>query len=64
MLERQDLMKPTVVEEQVLKSTTETDSMLLKIDNVIAPSKSITPPRPSPGVDTVIVMIASRIHYT
>ena len=38
-------------------------SMLLKIDNVIA-SKSITSAESSPSVDSIIVMIASRIHYS
>jgi archaeal chaperonin len=43
-MSKQDVIEPTVVKEQVIKSATEAASMLLKIDNVIAAGKSKTPP--------------------
>jgi archaeal chaperonin len=39
-MSKQDVIEPTVVKEQVIKSATEAASMLLKIDNVIAAGKS------------------------
>ena len=45
---KQDVLEPLVVKEQIIKSATEVACMLLKIDDVIAGSKSKMPPG-SPG---------------
>ena len=41
---KQDVLEPLVVKEQIIKSATETACMILRIDDVIASSKSKTPP--------------------
>jgi archaeal chaperonin len=46
---KQDVLEPLVVKEQIIKSATEAASMLLKIDDVIAGSKSKMPPGPPGG---------------
>jgi thermosome len=45
---KQDVLEPLVVKEQIIKSATEAASMLLRIDDVIAGSKSKMPAGP-PG---------------
>jgi archaeal chaperonin len=45
---KQDVLEPLVVKEQIIKSATEAACMLLRIDDVIAGSKSKMPPGP-PG---------------
>jgi archaeal chaperonin len=45
---KQNVLEPVVVKEQIIKSATEAASMLLRIDDVIASSKSKTP-SPPPG---------------
>jgi len=44
-----DVLEPLVLKEQIIKSATEVASMLLKIDDVIAGSKSKMPPGPPGG---------------
>ena len=46
---KQDVLEPLVVKEQIIKSATEVATMLLKIDDVIAGSKSKMPPGPPGG---------------
>jgi thermosome len=46
---KQDVLEPLVVKEQIIKSATEVACMLLKIDDVIAGSKSKMPPGPPGG---------------
>ena len=46
---KQDVLEPLVVKEQIIKSATEAASMLLRIDDVIAESKSKMPPGPPGG---------------
>jgi thermosome len=41
---RLDVLEPLKVKEQVIKSATETANMILRIDNVVAVSKSVSPP--------------------
>jgi archaeal chaperonin len=51
-LASKDVYEPLLVKEQIIKSATETASMILRIDNVIAASKSKgagAPPRPGAG---------------
>jgi chaperonin GroEL (HSP60 family) len=45
---KQDVLEPLVVKEQIIKSATEAASMLLRIDDVIAGSKTKMPAGP-PG---------------
>ena len=44
-----EIFEPLAVKEQVINAATEASSMILRIDNVIASSKSKTPTRPSHG---------------
>ncbi|MDQ5877195.1 MAG: TCP-1/cpn60 chaperonin family protein, partial [Thermoproteota archaeon] len=44
-----DIVEPLAVKEQIIKSATEVASMLLRIDDVIASSKSGGPPSGPPG---------------
>jgi thermosome len=44
-----EIFEPLAVKEQVINAATEVSSMILRIDNVIAASKSKTPSGPSPG---------------
>jgi thermosome len=46
---KQDVLEPLVVKEQITKSATEAACMLLRIDDVIAASKSKMPPGPPGG---------------
>ena len=46
---KQNVLEPLVLKEQIIKSATEVASMLLKIDDVIAGSKSKMPPGPPGG---------------
>ncbi|MFZ0896645.1 MAG: thermosome subunit beta [Candidatus Nitrosopolaris sp.] len=46
---KQDVLEPLVVKEQIIKSATEAASMLLRIDDVIAGSKSKMPAGPPGG---------------
>ena len=46
---KQDVLEPLVVKEQIIKSATEAASMLLRIDDVIAGSKSKIPAGPPGG---------------
>ncbi|MDQ6667156.1 MAG: thermosome subunit, partial [Thermoproteota archaeon] len=46
---KQDVLEPLVVKEQIIKSATEAACMLLRIDDVIAGSKSKMPPGPPSG---------------
>ncbi|MEK0369250.1 MAG: TCP-1/cpn60 chaperonin family protein, partial [Nitrosopumilus sp.] len=48
-MEKLDIIEPIKVKEQIIKSATETANLILRIDNVIAVSKS-GPPTP-PGGD-------------
>src|SRR5918996_4336712 len=44
-----EIFEPLAVKEQVINAATEASSMILRIDNVIASSKSKTPSGPSHG---------------
>ncbi|NDB63544.1 MAG: thermosome subunit [Nitrosopumilaceae archaeon] len=44
-IERIDVLEPIKVKEQVIKSATETANMILRIDNVVAVSRSSSPPQ-------------------
>ncbi|MGA9744012.1 MAG: thermosome subunit beta, partial [Nitrososphaeraceae archaeon] len=46
---KQDVLEPLVVKEQIIKSATEAATMLLRIDDVIASSKSKMPAGPPGG---------------
>ena len=48
-MEAEEVYEPTVVKEQIIKSATETACMILRIDDVIASSKTRAPPSPPPG---------------
>ncbi len=48
-MEKSDVLEPLMVKEQVLKSATETANMILRIDNVVASSRSSPPPGGSMG---------------
>ena len=49
-MENSDIIEPIKVKEQVIKSATETANMILRIDNVVATSKSSSsPPEQMPG---------------
>jgi archaeal chaperonin len=43
-MEKRDVLEPLKVKEQVLKSATETANMILRIDNIVASSRSSAPP--------------------
>jgi len=45
---KQNVVEPVIVKEQIIKSATEAACMILRVDDVIASSKSKTPPMP-PG---------------
>jgi len=45
-MEKLDIIEPIKVKEQIIKSATETANMILRIDNVIAVSKSGSPTPP------------------
>ncbi|VVC05967.1 Thermosome subunit alpha [uncultured archaeon] len=47
-MQKLDIVEPVKVKEQVIKSATETANMILRIDNVVASSKSTAPSMP-PG---------------
>jgi archaeal chaperonin len=44
-----NVLEPTIIKEQIIKSATETACMLLRIDDVIAANKSKMPPGPPGG---------------
>jgi len=46
-----DIYEPLVVKEHIINAATEAASMILRIDNVIAASKSNTPSGPSPSLE-------------
>jgi thermosome len=46
---KQDVLEPVIVKEQIIKSATEAACMILRVDDVIASSKSKTPPMPPGG---------------
>ncbi|HET7391310.1 MAG TPA: thermosome subunit beta [Nitrososphaeraceae archaeon] len=46
---KQNVLEPVVVKEQIIKSATEAACMILRVDDVIAASKSRTPSPPAPG---------------
>src|SRR5579875_2251574 len=48
-MEAEEVFEPTAVKEQIIKSATEAASMILRIDDVIASSKSKAPPGGPPG---------------
>ena len=48
-MEAEEVYEPTVVKEQIIKSATETACMILRIDDVIASSKTRAAPGPPPG---------------
>jgi thermosome len=48
-IEKIDVLEPIKVKEQVIKSATETANMILRIDNVVAVSRSSPPPQMPPG---------------
>src|SRR5438876_1739584 len=53
-IEKLQIIEPLKVKEQVIKSATESANMILRIDNVVASSKSSTPPQapmPSSGME-------------
>jgi chaperonin GroEL (HSP60 family) len=45
-----DVVEPLAVKEQIIKSATEAASMILRIDDVIASTKSGGPPAPPGGM--------------
>lgn len=47
-IEKIDVLEPIKVKEQIIKSATETANMILRIDNVVAVSRS-SPPQQMPG---------------
>ena len=48
-MKKLEILEPLVVKKQIIKSTTEAASMILKIDDVIASGKMRAPPTPPPG---------------
>jgi archaeal chaperonin len=46
---KQNVLEPVVVKEQIIKSATEAACMILRVDDVIAASKSGPPSPPAPG---------------
>jgi thermosome len=48
-MEAEEVFEPSAVKEQIIKSSTEAASMILRIDDVIASSKSKAPPGPPGG---------------
>jgi len=48
-MEKLDVLEPMVVKSQAIKSATEAATMLLKIDDIIAASKTKAPPMPPGG---------------
>jgi archaeal chaperonin len=46
---KQSVLEPVVVKEQIIKSATEAACMILRVDDVIAASKSGPPSPPAPG---------------
>jgi archaeal chaperonin len=48
-IEKLQIVEPLKVKEQVIKSATESANMILRIDNVVAASRSSSPPEPRPG---------------
>jgi archaeal chaperonin len=46
---QKEIFEPLAVKEQVINAATEASSMILRIDNVIAAGKSMSPSGPSPG---------------
>ncbi len=48
-MEAEEVYEPTAVKQQIIKSSTEAASMILRIDDVIASGKSRAPPGPPPG---------------
>jgi archaeal chaperonin len=48
-MSKKEIFEPLAVKEQVIYAATEASSMILRIDNVIAASKSKSPSGPSPG---------------
>ncbi len=48
-LEAEEVFEPSAVKEQIIKSSTEAASMILRIDDVIASGKSRAPPTPPGG---------------
>jgi archaeal chaperonin len=47
---KQNILEPLAVKEQIIKSATEAATMILRIDDVIASSKSRAPPGPPGGM--------------
>jgi chaperonin GroEL (HSP60 family) len=45
---KQNVLEPVIIKEQIIKSATEAACMILRVDDVIASSKSKAPPMP-PG---------------
>ena len=56
---KQEVLEPLVVKEQNIKSATEAASMLLRIDDVIAGSKSKMPSGPPSGGEGLVGMAAA-----
>ena len=50
-MEAEQVYEPMAVKEQIIKSSTEAASMILRIDKVIAAGKSKAPPTPPGGAD-------------
>jgi thermosome len=48
-LESEEIFEPAAVKEQIIKSSTEAASMILRIDDVIAAGRSKSPPMPPGG---------------
>ncbi len=48
-VEKLQIVEPLKVKEQVIKSATESANMILRIDNVVAASRSSGPPEPRPS---------------
>ncbi|UCD26153.1 MAG: TCP-1/cpn60 chaperonin family protein [Candidatus Bathyarchaeota archaeon] len=48
-MKKLEILEPLAVKKQIIKSTTEAASMILKIDDVIASGKMKAPPTPPPG---------------
>ena len=48
-MEAEEVYEPTAVKEQIIRSSSETAGMILRIDDVVASGKSKAPPGPPPG---------------
>jgi chaperonin GroEL (HSP60 family) len=56
---KEDVLEPVIVKEQIIKSATEAASMLLRIDDVIAASRSKMPAGPLVAEEWVVLTVAA-----